>query len=68
VVIAWLQRHERSRAAGVVPALVRVTQRFNFRMGLAAPVMPAFTQRDAVANDHASHRRIRRRVGDRARG
>jgi len=31
-------------------------------------VMPALAERYAVANDHASDRRIRRRIGDRTRG
>jgi len=68
VVIAGLERNERGCATHVVAAFARIGAALQLPHGLAAPVMPAFTQRDAVANDHASHRRIRRRVGDRARG
>jgi hypothetical protein len=46
---------------------VRFFQRFRLGMRRAAPPMPAFAQRHAVADDHAADGRIRRGVGDRTR-
>jgi hypothetical protein len=36
-------------------------------MRLTAPVVPAFAERYVVAHENAADRRIRRRIGDRAR-
>ena len=48
-------------------ARARVAQRFDFRMRLAATMVPAFAERPPVAHDDAPDGRVRRGVGDGAR-
>jgi hypothetical protein len=47
---------------------MRVTQRLNLGVCLTATMVPTLADRHPVANEHAPDRRIRRRVGNRARG
>ncbi len=68
MVVARFERDVRRRAARVVPAGARVAQCFDLGVRLAAAVVPAFAQRDAVAHQHAADRRIGHRVRDGARG
>jgi hypothetical protein len=67
VVIAWFERDIERGAAHVGTARVRIAQRFNFRVRLAAPVMPPLAERHTVAHQHRADGRIRRRIGNRAR-
>ena len=66
--VARLERDVRRRAGDVVPARARDAQRLDLRVRLAAAMVPTFAERLARADEDAADRRIRRRVGDRARG
>ena len=65
--VARLERDVCGCAAHVDAAALRIVQRFDFRMRLTTPVMPAFAERHAFAHENAADGRIRRRIGDRAR-
>ena len=67
MVIARLERDVRRRAARIVPAAPRVAQRFDLGVRVAAPVVPALTERRSIARDDAADRWVRRGVGDRTR-
>jgi len=67
MVIAWLERDVGGRAARIFTALAHIAQRFDLGMRLAAVMMPALPERDAVAHDDAADWWVRHRVGDGAR-